>query len=91
VVGGLISAGERGERLLLLSPAPLFGGLARSACGVPREHLLELLVQPALLEEGALLAPDLVRNVGRLRRSSSVKTCAGWPFFSKCIVVGGGR
>ena len=52
---------------------------------------VELLIQPELLEEGALLAPDLVRDGAAFRRSSSVKTCAGWPFFNRCIVVGCGR
>jgi hypothetical protein len=51
---------------LLLAPAPLLLAASLSARRVPSEHLLELLVQAQPLEEGALLAPDLVRGGGSL-------------------------
>jgi hypothetical protein len=50
---------------LLLAPAPLLLAPALAAFRVSRQHLLDLLVQPQLLEQRALLAPDLVCDRGR--------------------------
>jgi hypothetical protein len=49
-----------------MTPAPLLCGTPLSSRGVAREHLRHLFVQSKLLEESALLAPDLVRDRGRL-------------------------
>jgi hypothetical protein len=48
----------------LFASAPLFRSTSLSASGIPGEHLLELLIEPELLEQGALFAPDLVRDRG---------------------------
>jgi hypothetical protein len=70
----------------LFAPAPLLCGTPLSTRRVASEHLRHLLVQSKLLEESALLAPDLVRGTAAaLRLSSVVKTCAGWPFLSRCM------
>jgi hypothetical protein len=62
------SRGRPKRRFLLLrerfASAPLLCSTPLSAGGIPREHLLEFLIEPELLEQGALLAPDLVRDVG---------------------------
>jgi len=51
--------------LLIAPPLLLLGAPAPPGC-IPGEHLLHLPVETQVFEKGALLAPDLVRDGGRL-------------------------